>query len=90
MNDILDTIKSVMKRNLIGTRVRESRKSAKPPITQADLVARLQVLGILIDQSGVSKIEAGRRPVSDIEVLAFAKALKVAVSWLLEGTEYIV
>lgn len=74
-----------MGKNVVGAQVRRVRKAAKPPITQADLVARLQVLGILMDQSRLSKIETGRRPVSDIEVLAFAKALKVPVSLLFEG-----
>lgn len=74
------------KRNIVGVRVRHARKAAKPPITQTDLVARLQLLDISIDQSGLSKIENGQRPVSDIEVLALARALKVSVAWLLEGT----
>jgi len=73
----------VEKRNIVGARVRQARKSAKPPITQTDLVARLQLLDISIDQSGLSKLENGQRPVSDIEVLALAKALKVPVAWLL-------
>ena len=74
------------KRNIVGARVRQARKIAKPPITQVDLVARLQLLGVVIDQSGLSKIENGQRPVSDIEIVALAKALKVSVAWLLEGT----
>lgn len=72
-------------RNIVGERVRQARKVAKPPITQTDLVARLQLLGITIDQSGVSKIESGQRPVLDIEVIALAEALKVDVAWLLKG-----
>ena len=75
------------KRNVIGDRVRQAGKVARPPITQIDLVARLQVLGMQIDQSGLSKIESGRRPVSDIEVLALTKALKVLVAWLLRETD---
>lgn len=74
-------------RNIVGTRVRQARKAAMPPITQRDLVARLQVLGMVIDQSGLSKIESGQRPVSDIEVVALAKALKVSVEWLLQGSD---
>ena len=72
-------------RNIVGSRVRQARKSAKSPITQTDLVARLQLLGMVIDQSGLSKIESGRRPVSDMEVLALAKALRVSAAWLLES-----
>ena len=71
-------------RNIVGARVKQARKAAKPPITQLDLVARLQVLGMQIDQSGVSKLESGKRPVLDTEVVALAKALKVSVGWLLE------
>lgn len=74
-------------KNIIGKRVRQARKDAKPPITQLDLVARLQTAGVRIDQSGLSKLESGRRPVSDIEVVELAKALKVSVGWLLRGTE---
>jgi transcriptional regulator with XRE-family HTH domain len=49
-----------------------------------ELAARLQVLGITIDRSGVAKLESGRRPVSDIEVAAIAKILKVSIPWLFE------
>ena len=83
MSSISTIIYSVEK-NLVGARVRQARKSAKPPITQTDLVARLQVLVMRIDQAGVSKIESGKRPVFDTEVVALAKALKVSVGWLLE------
>ena len=79
-------ISSVETRNIVGSRVHHARRVAKPRITQQDLVARLQVLGMTIDQSSLSKIENGQRPVSDIEVVALAKALKVSVAWLLEGT----
>lgn len=74
------------KRNIVGAKVSRARKTANPPITQTDLAARLQLLGMTIDQSGVSKIESGLRPVSDIEVVALAKALRVSVAWLLEET----
>ena len=73
------------KKNLVGGRVRQTRKKAKPSITQSELVARLQVLGMKIDQSGLSKLEGGRRPVFDTEVVALAEALKVTIAWLLEG-----
>ncbi len=72
-------------RNIVGARVRQARKSAKPPITQIDLVARLQLLGMMIDQSGLSKLENGRRPVSDLEVVELAEALKASVEWLLSS-----
>lgn len=76
-----------MQRNTVGKRVREARMSARPPITQRDLVARLQVLGLTIEQSAISKIEHGTRPVLDFEVVTLAKALRVSVAWLLEGSD---
>lgn len=80
-------ILTVEKRNVVGKQVQQARKTAKPPITQTDLVARLQVLGMQIDQSGLSKIEGGRRPVMDFEVIALAKALNVSVAWLLKEAD---
>ena len=77
----------VESRNIVGLRVHQIRKSVKPRITQKELVARLQVLGIMIDQSGLSKIENGQRPVSDIEVIALAKALRVSPLSLLQEHE---
>jgi len=76
----------VLKKNIVGSRIRRARREAKPQVTQTELAARLQVLGMTIEQSGISKIESGQRPVLDFEVVALAKALKVAVAWLFEGT----
>lgn len=85
MQSISIIILYVDRKNIVGARVQKARKVAKPLITQNDLVARLQMHNMNIDQSGLSKLENGQRPVSDIEVVAIAKALKVSVSWLLEG-----
>jgi transcriptional regulator with XRE-family HTH domain len=85
-DNILGTI-SLVNKNIVGSRVKQARKGAKPQITQLDLVARLQLLGLSIDQSGLSKIENGQRPVTDIEVAALAKALKVSVAWLFSEAE---
>ena len=70
-------------RNIIGKKVKEARKAGGKRITQADLVARLQLLGWQIDRSGVAKIEIGMREVTDIEIVMLAKALGVKASWLL-------
>jgi HTH-type transcriptional regulator, cell division transcriptional repressor len=70
-------------KNIVGVRVSQARKDATPPITQVDLIARLQVMGIMFDQSTLSKIENQQRPVTDIELVALAKALKVSTKWLL-------
>ncbi len=69
---------------MVGVNIRQVRKAANPPVTQEDLIARLQLSGISMDQSALSKIETGYRPVSDVEVAALAEALKVPVSRLFE------
>ena len=70
-------------KNVIGPRVRLARKQAFPKITQEDLCARLQVLGIRLERPAISKIETRYREVNDIEVLALAEALGVSAAWLL-------
>jgi len=72
-----------MQRNIIGSRVRQARGMSAPPVSQVNLVARLQVLGLKIEQAAISKIENGKRPVLDTEVALIAKALDVSVAWLL-------
>jgi len=84
---ILPIILVAMQRNAVGPRVRKARKLGTPPVSQVDLAARLQLMGFKIDQSGVSKIEQGRRPVLDLEVIALAQALKVPAAWLLGETD---
>ena len=67
--------------------MRQARIRARPPITQGDLVARLQLLGLKVDQATISKIEHGHRPVLDTEVVALSRALKVSAAWLLGETD---
>ena len=70
-------------RNVVGPRVRLARKQAVPKISQEDLCARLQVLGLQMERPAISKIETGYREVTDKEVLALAKTLGVSAAWLL-------
>ena len=70
------------RRNIIGDKVRLARKTAKPAITQTDLAARLQLLGLQLDRVTISKIETGFREVTDVEAKAIAEALGVTIKWL--------
>jgi len=72
----------VTRKNIVGLRIRDARKEAK--MTQMKLAAELQLLGIRIDRSTIAKLESGRRPASDIEIVAIAKILNVSVSSLFE------
>lgn len=73
-----------MDRNIIGRKVKAARRQARPPITQSELAARLQIMGLKMDQATISKIERAVRPVFDFEALALAKALRISVEALLE------
>lgn len=75
--------KNSKNKNLIGDRLREARYSSKPKVTQSDLLARLELQGVFLEKTTISKIESKTRCVTDIELVAIAKALNVSVSWLL-------
>ena len=69
------------RKNLCGDRVREAR--ARKKITQADLAARLQVAGVIMERDSVSRIEIGTRFVTDYELAVLSDVLGVSVEWLL-------
>jgi len=64
----------------VGSRIKTARKESH--MSQMELAARLQVMGIVIDRSAIAKVETGRRPVSDIEAAAIARILSVHIEWL--------
>lgn len=82
LNEIIFYYSLVRRKNIVGSRVRMARKGSG--ITQMELAAQLQLLGITIDRSGIAKLESGRRPASDVEIVAIAKVLKVTIPWLFE------
>ena len=68
-------------RNMVGARVERKRKELG--MKQKDLLARLQVKGIDLNSSGLSKLEGQIRSVNDYELIAIAECLGVTVYWLL-------
>ena len=69
-------------KNVIVTQLRKIRKKKK--VTQLDLAARMQVLGVNIDQQSISNIERNRRIVTDYELVCFCKALRCTERELLQ------
>ncbi len=67
-------------RNIIGKNIKKIRKSKG--ITQEDLAARLNVQGLSLDRTMVSKIESQSRVILDFEIKAIAKALGVSIDFL--------
>lgn len=72
-------------KNICGERIKSIRQSKK--ISQLDLAARIEVKEVSLGQEDISRIENGSRAVSDYELLAFSKALKVSVIELLDETK---
>lgn len=72
-------------RNVVGRRIRALRRAQSPKVTQEELAARLQSLGVNIDRTAIAKIETGRRPVTDTEIVAICKVLRVKVAALFAG-----
>ncbi len=70
-------------KNIIGDRVKQARLDNNPKVKQTDLLARLAVRGIQLNETAISKIEAKTRPVTDIELVAIAESLDVSINWLL-------
>ena len=69
-------------RNIIGKKVEEERK--RQGMKQKELLAQLQISGIDISASGLSKLEGQLRLVTDKELLAIANTLNVSIDELLE------
>jgi hypothetical protein len=71
--------------NIIGPRVKHARRKHVPPLSQDALSGRLAARGVTIGRAGIAKVESGHRAVSDYELVAFASALAVPLTWLLDG-----
>ena len=69
------------RKNICGQRVKEARKNLR--LSQAELAARLQVSGVVVERDSVSRIEIGTRFVADYEVKILAEILKVSPAYLL-------
>lgn len=68
-------------RNIAGGRVEQRRKAIG--MKQKDLLTQLQVRGIDLNASGLSKLEGQLRGINDYELVALADVLGVSVTWLL-------
>ncbi len=72
-------------KNMVGARVEASRKAQG--MKQKELLAQLQVRGVDLNASGLSKLEGQIRFVTDYELLALSEILGCSVFWLLTGKE---
>ena len=70
------------KKNMVGRQVRQVRMTRHERMTQADLAAKCQLIGLNMTREAIAKIECGTRKVSDIEVKHLADILEVSVERL--------
>lgn len=68
--------------NLCGVNVEKFRTELK--ISQRALADRLQLNGLDVDKNAVQRIEAGKRFVTDIELVIIAKTLNKTIDELLK------
>lgn len=68
--------------NISGKNIARFRMALK--ISQRELADRMQLVGVDIDKNAVQRIECGKRFVTDIELVAFAKVFGVALEELVK------
>ena len=71
--------------NICGVQIARYRKELKK--SQRELVDALQLMGLDVDKNAVQRIEAGKRFVTDIELVYLAKLLSVSYEDLLNNHE---
>ena len=73
-------------KNLIAGRLVELRKNFNPKLSQRALAQRLQLLGIDMDKNVITRIETGKRFVTDFEIKALALIFNVTYEYLIDGS----
>ena len=71
--------------NACGSNIKALRESKK--LSQEQLAANLQLLGLNINQKAISRIETGERIIPDYELLYFAKVFNIKLSDLFSSAE---
>lgn len=71
--------------NICGKNISVLRNNLK--ISQRELADRMQLVGIDVDKNAVQRIECGKRFVTDIEIIAFAKVFDVSYEELLKNAD---
>ena len=67
--------------NLCGKAVAQKRREMKK--SQRELADALQLAGLDVDKNAIQRIEAGKRFVTDIELVYLARVLNVSVNDLI-------
>ena len=73
------------KRNLVGANLRKARLSNG--LSQEQLIAQLNLQGLDLDRTSLSRIENQNREVYDYELVYFSKVLKISILDLFENVD---
>ena len=76
INKSADGLNNVCGKNISDFRI-------KMGISQRELADKMQLVGIEIDKNAIQRIECGKRFVTDIEIIAFAKVFNITFEELL-------
>lgn len=71
------------KNNICGEQIASLRRKSAGKLSQRALAEKMQILGIDIDKNAIQRIECGKRFVTDIEIVAFAKVFGVSYDEIL-------
>lgn len=74
--------------NICGNKIKLLRQALIPAVSQRMLAEQLQLIGIDLDKNAIQKIESGKRFVTDIEIVAFAKVFNITADELLQLSRY--
>ena len=73
--------------NISGVRIKALRQKLPGNVSQRQFAEMLQLEGLDVDKNAVQRIEDGKRFVTDIELKAIARVLRVSYEALLDGQE---
>lgn len=68
-------------RNLFGDIIKKKRQILN--LSQEELVAKLNLLGLDINQSDLSRIESFKRPLYDYELYCICKVLEIDINYFI-------
>ena len=74
---------SLGKNNICGENISKLRKAQLPKMSQRMLADKLQLFGIDVDKNAIQRIEAGKRFVTDIELVYLSRVLQLTLEQLL-------
>jgi len=69
-------------KNIIGKKIVALRK--RDGLSQRALAGKLQLVGMDMDKNVITRIETGKRFVTDFEIKAFAEVFEVSYGFLLD------